>query len=438
MARLEATEAVRRAAGYGHAVLSWIEADGYPVSVAGSFAAAGTSVEVGPVAAELLPAHGQEVCVTFSHIRPQPGVGYDQRRYVNLWGAAEVSEGGHVRVVVERASGWDEADTPFVEYAERNVGAGLSYLSEMGARPRLSAFWRFFLATRVPFLTATLVPVGLAGAVAAYDGGFAFGWWLLALVCAVCAHLGLNIANDLADAEGSDAVNVTPTPFSGGSRVMQYGLVSKSQMLALSLGCYGVTILTGLWLAAARSWWLLVIGVIALVLSVGYSAAPLRLVHRGLGEPVVALGFGPIMAGGAYLAVTQAWSWPVVYASLPIGILIALVLYVNQIPDRIADAQAAKRTLTVRWPKDRVIQAYAIAVAVAMLLILVGPLLGITPWWTLLGLLPLPLAVPVLRGMRRSYDAPFGLLGAMGYNILLHLTTGVLLIVGYLVAAVTG
>jgi 1,4-dihydroxy-2-naphthoate octaprenyltransferase len=433
MARLTVAEAVRRADGYGHAVASYIDDDGYPVSVAGPFGTdpgAGT-VAVGPLG--LRPPAGREVCLIFSHIRPRPGVGYDERRYVTLWGAAEPA-GAELTVRVRRAAGWDEADTPFVEYAERGVPTGLRYLEQLGAKPRLPAFWRFFLATRLPFLTATIAPVALGGAVAAYDDRFAWGWWLLALLAAVCAHLGLNIANDLADAGGSDAVNMTPTPFSGGARALQYGLITRRRLLALCLGLYAVATLVGGWLAAARSPWLFALGAAGLVLSVGYSVAPLKLVHRGVGEPVVALGFGPIMAVGTYLAVTEHWSWETAYASLPVGLLIALVLYVNQIPDRSADEQVGKRTLIVRWDPNRVVAVYTATVATAFALVALGPVLGVTPWWTLLALLAAPLVRPVVRGMRSSYDQPYGLLAAMGMNIALHFATGVLLVAGYLLA----
>ncbi len=435
MARLAVDEAVRRSSSYAHAVLSWVDDDGFPVSVAGPFRADGDEVRVGPLPEQLRPAAGREVCVTFSHIRPRPGVGYDQRRYVNLWGPAAPA-GGEVAVRVSRASGWDEAETPFVEYAERNVAAGLSYLAERGRRPTLPAFWRFFLATRLPFLTATLVPVALGGAVAAHDGRFAWGWWLLALLSAVCAHLGINIANDLADASGSDAVNVTPTPFSGGSRVLQYGLVSRDRLLALCLTMFGISAAVGLWLAAARSWELLLLGAAGVVLGAGYSVPPLRLVHRGLGEPVVAVGFGPLMTVGTYLAVTREWSYPAFYSSLPVGILIALVLYVNQVPDRLADTAVGKRTLIVRWSSQRVIAAYVAAVAVAFALVALGPLLGDAPAWTLVALPAAVLARPVVKGLRASYDAPFGLLGAMAANIGLHFVAGLLLTVGWLLATV--
>ena len=158
--------------------------------------------------------------------------------------------------------------------------------------------------------------------------------------------------------------------------------------------------------------------------------------HRGLGEPVVAVGFGPLMTVGTYLAVTREWSYPAFYSSLPVGILIALVLYVNQVPDRLADTAVGKRTLIVRWSSERVIAAYVAAVAVAFALVALGPLLGDAPAWTLVALPAAVLARPVVKGLRASYDAPFGLLGAMAANIGLHFVAGLLLTVGWLLATV--
>src|SRR5205085_7204958 len=155
-----------------------------------------------------------------------------------------------------------------------------------------------------------------------------------------------NMANDLFDdASGADAANVTPTPFSGGSRVLQYGLVTRHGLLTATVTAYTVAIGVGLWLAAARGWWLLAIGAVGLVLSLVYTGPPLRLVHRGLGEPVTALGFGPVMTLGAYYVCAQRWSWEAVYVSMPVAVLVALVLYVNQVPDRAGDAAVGKRTL---------------------------------------------------------------------------------------------
>ena len=120
---------------------------------------------------------------------------------------------------------WDERDVPFFEYSERSVPQAHRYFRDLGklqdreVRPKLAGFWLFLRATRLPFLTATFVPVALGVAAAASNGAFDLWLALLTLLGAVFIHLGLNVTNDVFDTlSGADAANSTPTPFSGGSR----------------------------------------------------------------------------------------------------------------------------------------------------------------------------------------------------------------------------
>ena len=160
--------------------------------------------------------------------------------------------------------------------------------------------------TRLPFLTATIVPVTLGILIAASHGFFDPIAALLTIIGACFVQLGLNIANDVFDTmSGADDANVTPTQFSGGSRVIQYGLVSLRQMATLSTVFYVLAGLIGLILLATHgSTALLVIGVVGFIVSLGYTAPPLKFVYRGLGEVAVALGFGPLMLLGAYVVQT--------------------------------------------------------------------------------------------------------------------------------------
>jgi 1,4-dihydroxy-2-naphthoate octaprenyltransferase len=139
------------------------------------------------------------------------------------------------------------------------------------------------------------------------------------------------------------------------------------------------------------------------------------------------------MTLGAYFVCAQEWSWEAFYISLPVALLIALVLYVNQIPDRVGDEAVGKRTLIVRWPEARVITAYELMAGAAFVLIALGPPLGITPWWTLIALVTAPMALKVVKGLRASYGQPYALMPVMQTNIGLHLFTGLLLVAGYLV-----
>ena len=285
-------------------------ADGYPTSVAGEFRtdAEQASLDIGPLSARESCPPPAPRCASRSATSGRRRGSATTSGATSTSGVRRRSADDQLRVTATRATGWDEADIPFFEYAERSVPVAHEYMEEVGdQRPHLSKWWTFFLATRLPFLTATIVPVALGGAVAAANDAFAWGWWLLALVAACAVHLGLNIANDIFDdASGADAANVTPTPFSGGSRVIQYGLVTRRAMVRACAGFYAVAVGIGLFLAAERGWWLLAIGAVGVALSLAYTAPPFRLVHRGLGEPVTALGFGPVMTLGAYFVCAQA------------------------------------------------------------------------------------------------------------------------------------
>jgi 1,4-dihydroxy-2-naphthoate polyprenyltransferase len=429
---------------FAHAVIAYVDAEGYPMSVATEFQVdpGRGVVALKAVAGDLQPPADERVNVVFSHIRPQPGIGYDERRYVSLWGPLRSIDGG-LEFTPEQVQHWDETEMSFFEYSERGVPQAHRYLEQVSAetgrevRPKLAFGWLFLRATRLPFLTATFVPVLLGIAVAAQNDSF--NWWvaLLTVIGGACIHLGLNVANDVFDtASGADAANVNPTQFSGGSRVVHYGLMSLRTITLLSVGFYAAGIAIGVLLAATRGWDLLWLGVAGVILSVFYTAPPLKLVHRGLGEIVVALGFGPIMTLGAYFVQAQEYDLEPLLASLPVGILIALVLYVNEVPDRPADAKAGKRTLPVRLSKDAIVNGYAAAVALAFAMIVVFAAAGWIVRPALIAVAAAPLAVPVYRALRDFYEQPYALMPAMGKNIQLHLATGVLLILGYVIAIV--
>lgn len=442
MARSTVHNVLDDAASFSHAVIAYVGDDGYPMNVAADFS---VDAERGTIRLQrpnvpVEPRDGTEVNITFSHIRPYPGVGYDQRRYVTVWGPATVVDGS-IEVKPERSHGWDEDRMSFFELCERSVPSAHRYmqkLSEKRGEPvktKMSLGWLIFLATRVPFLTATIVPITLGAMVARTDGFSAWWFFLLALFGGSAIHLGLNVANDVSDAtSGADYANVNPTMFSGGSRMIQYGLLSLETMRAVSIGCYAVGIAIGLYLTATRGIELLWIGVAGVFLSIFYTAPPFKLVHRGLGEIAVALGFGPIMVLGSYFVVAQRLTFEAFYASLPVAIFIMLVLYVNQVPDRPADEKTGKRTIVVRLNRDAIIKGYAASTIAAFALIAIGAVTPIMPIWTLLALATVPLAIKVYRALSSHYDSPYELMDGMAKNIMLHLFSGLGLIAGYVIA----
>jgi 1,4-dihydroxy-2-naphthoate octaprenyltransferase len=282
------------------------------------------------------------------------------------------------------------------------------------------------------------VPVLLGIAVAATDG--AFTWWtaLLTLLGASLAHLAINVTNDIFDTlSGADDANTTPTQFSGGSRVAVYDLVSIPGLIWLALALFGGAAAIGLLLVAVTgSMTLLWIGIAGIAIGVAYTAPPLKLVYRGWGEIAVAIGFGPIMLLGAYVVQTGALAWEPFLLSLVPGILIALILYVNEIPDRRSDAEAGKRTLPVRLSPSTVQAGYLAAAITAFGVIVAGVAAGVFPWPTLVALAAVPIALRVHAGLKVHYDSPYTLMAVMGTNVNLNLVVGGLLLLAYAVVIV--
>jgi 1,4-dihydroxy-2-naphthoate polyprenyltransferase len=432
-------EALERLASFPHVVVSWVDDAGYPVTVATSFATDAGSVVL-DATSPAIPAD-RELVVIGSHIRPQPGIGYDERRYVSFWGRAGAVDRGRAWVKPARAWGWDEQVTPFFEYSERSVPQSKRYLAQLSeergmlVKPRLALGWLILRTTRLPFLTATFVPVFLGLAIAARHGAFDWLTALLTVIGASFAHLAINVTNDIFDERsGADAANPNPTQFSGGSRVVYYGLVSMRQLSLIAVALYAAAVVIGLvllWLRPSLA--LLVIGIAGVVVGYSYTGPPLKLVYRGFGEIAVAVGFGPIMLLGAYAVQTGTVALEPFLASLPVAILIALILYVNEIPDRRSDASAGKRTLVVRLSPETVTRIYLVAAVLAFALIVLAVAAGIMPWPTLIALAAIPLAMRVYTGIQQHYDSPYTLMAVMGTNVKLHLYVGLLLLAGYLV-----
>ncbi len=170
------------------------------------------------------------------------------------------------------------------------------------SRERLAnPFVRYLLATRPAFLTITLAGclLGLATAVA---GGVAFDWTraLVTLLLALLAHAGINVLNDYCDhLNGTDARNTQRLyPYTGGSRFIQNGVLTPRQVRGFAVVLFVITIAGGLWLLSVAGAGLFWIGLAGLAIGWAYSAPPLQLNSRGVGELCVASGFLLVVAGG--------------------------------------------------------------------------------------------------------------------------------------------
>jgi 1,4-dihydroxy-2-naphthoate octaprenyltransferase len=292
---------------------------------------------------------------------------------------------------------------------------------------------KWIMAVRAPFFTASVAPA-VVGVAAAFYQGYAVNWWhaTLTLVGLVAVHGGTNLANDYYDHRTRDDwLNKTPTPFSGGSRVIQDGAISPRAVLIYSLACFAVGIACGLYLWRATPGnvvlWLGLVGVASGFL---YTATPVAIGYRGVGELFVGLNFGPLAVLGAHYVQAGHLSSAALMASVPVGLLIAAVLYINEFPDYDADRQVNKKTLIVLLGPKRARYGYIIIIALTYAALIASVTFGVLPAWTLLGLLTLPLAVKAVAVLMRRYAEPYKLLPANALTILVHFATAILLAVG--------
>ncbi|MDY7040883.1 MAG: prenyltransferase [Chloroflexota bacterium] len=286
---------------------------------------------------------------------------------------------------------------------------------------------------RAPFFVATATQTLVGAAVAWNEGVFHLGYFLLTVLGVVLANAGTNTANDYFDhLSGDDEGNQELTPFSGGSRVIQDGVISSRGMLALSLLCYGIVVVIGLYLTWARGWGVLAFGLVGVVLSFLYNAK-IAYIGRGLGELVTGILTGPVIVCGAYYVQAQRVSPEIVWVSLPVGLLVSLILYVNEFPDYAADSAAGKRTIVVTLGRRRAMPGYIAMVVTVYLSILIGALAGLLPWPTLLAFLTLPLAYRGVQGIHRFYDETPKLIPTCAVTIQMHTATALLFTLGYVI-----
>ncbi len=293
----------------------------------------------------------------------------------------------------------------------------------------------WIIAVRPQFFTAAIVPIILGASVAWNQTGvFDWGLFWLTLIGGIFIHGGLNYSNDYYDYKtGNDIVNKTPTPFSGGSRYLREGILKPKQVLLASLICFAVGSMIGLYINhLLKTNVILIIGIIGVFLAFFYTAEPLKIGYTRCAEAATGLGFGPFMAVGSYYVQARSLSWQVFWASVPIGILIALVQYINQFPDYEADKKAHKKNTVVTLGKKRAVRYYCVFLILTYCLIIMGVTLKIFPVSALITLLTAPLAVKAMKVLAAHFDQIKELLPANALTIAVHLLFGVLFSAAYL------
>ncbi len=249
--------------------------------------------------------------------------------------------------------------------------------------------------TRPGFLVITAVACVLGTAVAAACGHGPHVWTALAtLVLAVLMHAAANVLNDYHDAlNGADEANTQGLfPFTGGARLIQYGHVTTQDTHNLAKALIVFLIPCGLLLAVKTGGGLILLGLAGLLLGWAYSAPPLALMKRGLGEATVALTWGLVVVGADYVQRKHFFVIPAAVA-VSFALLVGNILVINGFPDAAADALVGKRTLVVRLGVRWAAWAYLVFALLAYAWLVVGVWLFIHPEPALWGLASVPLSL---------------------------------------------
>ena len=283
----------------------------------------------------------------------------------------------------------------------------------------------YLLAARPATLPAAIAPVLVGSALAVGDEVFRWDAFVVILFAALAIQIGVNFANDLADAQsGADTVDRV-----GPQRAVASGLLTEAEMKRGIVVAFGLAAAAGLYLVWLGGWVILVIGVASIVAALAYTGGPIPYGYYGLGEVFVFVFFGlAATVGTRYVydrqAPADAW-----WAAVAIGLLATAILVANNVRDIDTDRAAGKRTVAVIIGSESSRLLYAALIASAFVVITVAVLTGVLPTWALLALVAIPRAGILVRSMFTETSPP-ALIGILKGTARLQLIFALLLSVG--------
>jgi 1,4-dihydroxy-2-naphthoate octaprenyltransferase len=284
---------------------------------------------------------------------------------------------------------------------------------------------------RFQFLPLTIIMVSLGTAIAAYEGYFHLGHFLLAMIGSILVHMTVNIINDYHDYVDGIDLNTQGTPFSGGSGVLPLNLLKPKQAFWFATICLLIAMVIGFYFVMKRGWLLF-----PLLLLAGFSAYfyNVYLSKWHIGEIFAGLCFGPLLVLGSYYVQTGRYSWETLVASLAPGILTSNLLVLNEFPDREADRKGGRRHWVITLGKKDASYLFVALLTASYLCIIVGVLSKMMPVLTLIGLGTIGFGWKAAKGALRYYDDTNKLIPVLGANVITILGTQALLTIGYVIA----
>lgn len=284
----------------------------------------------------------------------------------------------------------------------------------------LSQIKKYVIATRPWSFTMSLISVTVGTLLAAEEGPIGWTWFAVTALGITLFHAAANVINDYYDTLYKIDQPDSPTAKYRPQPILS-GMLTPRQLLWEAVILFALTFTIGLTTAFIRSYHVLWIGIIGLLTSIYYTAGPVKFKYRALGEFAVFMMWGPLMVEGAYAVQRQALSVKALYISIPFGILVALVLFANNMRDIDYDSRHNVKTLSIVLGSHKSYILFAVLIMTAYASVLGMIALGIMSLWGFLIFLSLPKALSLLKTFKEKipdmadaltaqFDTVFGIL----------------------------
>ena len=290
--------------------------------------------------------------------------------------------------------------------------------------------------TRANFLPLSIVIVlaGLAAALYSHQTLNGFDA-LLVLIGAVLTHASVNAFNNYFDYKSKIDAKTNKTPFSGGIDVLVKGTTKPTVALATALTCLLGALVVGIYFLTRLFYVLLPLILYGLCVIVLYTPVLSRI--HGVSEIVAGSGFG-FMGLGTYATQAHVIDSGGVAVFVPVTILVAMLLFLNEFPDADVDEAAGRRHVVILFGRKNAALIYVSCLVATYLSIVLAVVAKAAPLPILISLATIPIAFKASRITLKNYDKIAELIPALGANVLMILSTISLLAVGFTIGYLVG
>ena len=246
----------------------------------------------------------------------------------------------------------------------------------------------------------SFVAVSTGAALASLYGPMHWGRYSLTLLGMIFMHGGANVLNDYFDYRHDVDTSHVPGSFGTGGRVIAQKMLTPNQVLGVGLLLYALALPVGIYLTVAVGFPVLILGIVGFLVGFFYTGSPIGFKYFALGEPAVFMMWGPLMVSGAYYVQRSSFSGQPAWVSIPIGILVALILFANNIRDLTSDTRARVRTIATVLGKESAVKLYSLLILVSYGITLLLIATAQLSLWGLITLISLPLALKLIKQMQ--------------------------------------